>query len=415
MAKRRDDGLGDALDRVFVVLDQAPAGLHDLAAPSADLPSGLPLALIELYARCDGGMLFIDSVELFASAAARLEDGRWAFGSLEGEDLWLDAAGRVWRLDSSLDDEVCEGTRIDRYLGGLIDALALLYDGDGEFADGVFDENGELLPAVAEQQVRAQLRRDAGAPGPRWRLAHAILAADQELPPPSLDDDDDDAAADAHAAHDAADAAHDDAAADDAADDAHAADAAADADADADAHAAHAADAADAADADADEAPEPDEPAAPAPRLVVAPPRDAVALARKELESVVSHAPGFAWAWLDLARISERLGELPGALDEARAAADAATDHHHPQAGYFWAQVARLAVRANDEPGRATAAAHAARLAPTLKAAQLEGARESLEAGDLVSARGLMDLLRAVWPRDLAVLDLARTIDRAEN
>jgi Tfp pilus assembly protein PilF len=136
---------------------------------------------------------------------------------------------------------------------------------------------------------------------------------------------------------------------------------------------------------------------------------------RAELEEVVANEPSFAWAWLDLAKISERIGELTGAVDEARAAAEAALAADHPQAGYFHAQLARLAARTGDEATRAVAAKRAAELAPALKAAQLEGARESLEDGDLVSARGLMDLLRAVWPRDLEVLDLARRIDGAEN
>jgi tetratricopeptide (TPR) repeat protein len=313
----RGDGGPSGLDRVFALLDAAPAGLHDVTPPAEQLPSGLPEPLIDLYARCDGLRLYLDSVELWPSAAVEATDIRWRFGELEGEELLIDARGRLWRHDESLDDLVCEGTRLDRWLAGIVDAMAVLYDADGEFADGVFDDNGELVPAVGERQLRALLKRDPAAPGPRWRLAHALLAQDR------------------------------------------------------------------------------------------------VAEARAELEEVAAAEPGFAWAWLDLARISERLGELPGAVDEARAAADAAASH--PQAGYFHAQLARLAGRAGDEPTRAAAAHRAAALAPELKAAQLDGARSSLAEGDLASARGLLDLLRAVWPRDLDVLDLARQLDAAEN
>src|SRR5262249_34476264 len=99
--------------------------------------------------------------------------------------------------------------------------------------------------------------------------------------------------------------------------------------------------------------------------------------------------------------------------DEARAAADAADGH--PQAGYFHAQLARLASLAGDEPTRAEAARRAADLAPELRSQQLDGARDSLAAGDLASARGLVALLRAVWPRDLEVLALAHQVDAAEN
>ena len=319
--KRRNDERGDGgpgtLDRVLALLDDAPAGLHDVDPPAARLPSGLPEPLIDFYARCDGARLFIDSVELAPSADVVQRGDHWVFGTLEGEDLLIDDRGRVWRSDESLDDLVCEGTKLDRWLAGVVDAIAVLYDDDGEFADGLFDEDGELLPAVGERQLRAALKRDPAAPGPRWRLAHALLA------------------------------------------------------------------------------------------------QDSAVLARAELEEVVAHEPGFAWAWLDLAKISERVGELSGAVDEARAAADAAAEL--PQAGYFQAQLARLASRAGDEATRATAARRAAELAPELKAAQLEGARASLADGDVASARGLIDLLRAVWPRDLEVLELAGRVETSEN
>jgi len=313
----RGDGSPSGLDRVFALLDEAPAGLHDVALPAAQLPSGLPEPLIDFYARCDGARLFLDSLELAPSADVEPRGEHWVFGSLDGEDLLIDPRGRIWRSDESLDDLVCEGTRLDRWLAGVVDALAVLYDADGEFADGSFNEDGELLPAVGERQLRAMLKRDPGAPGPRWRLGHALLA------------------------------------------------------------------------------------------------QDSVAEGRAELEEVVAGAPDFAWAWLDLAKISERLGELPGAIDEARAAAEAATGH--PQAGYFHAQLARLAALAGDEATRATAARRVAELAPELKADQLAGAQESLAAGDAASARGLVDLLRAVWPRDLEVLELARRVETTEN
>ena len=63
--------------------------------------------------------------------------------------------------------------------------------------------------------------------------------------------------------------------------------------------------------------------------------------ARTELEEVVAAAPAFGWAWLDLARLSERSGELDGAIDEAIAAAEA--DPAHEQTAFFWAHAARLA------------------------------------------------------------------------
>ncbi len=313
MAKKRDDG--DPLDRVFAKLEHAPPGLHDVDPPAAELPSGLPAPLIELYARCDGARIFVESIEIAASHAVRFDNGRWHFATIEGDTIAVDHKGKIWRGEESIEDDVCDGTRIDRWLAGQLDAFDLIFDRDGEYADDVFDEDGDIQPAIREQQLRAQLKRDAAAPGPRWRLAHVLVA------------------------------------------------------------------------------------------------QRATEDARNELEQVVADDPVFAWAWLDLARVSEKLGEIGGAIDEARMAAEAAEGVQHPQAGYFWSQVARLASRAGDEMVRAEAATKASLLAPDLKRAQIEGARERIDAGDKASAKGLLDLLRAVWPRDLEVVELACRVE----
>jgi len=313
MAKRRSEA--DPLDRVFELLDEAQPGVHDVDPPAADLPVGLPAPLIELYARCDGARIFSDTLELLPSADVTYDGARWRFAVVDGEPVGVDHKGKVWRTDASIEDDIVDGTRVDRWLAGQLDALALLFDHEGEYNDDVFDEDGEILPIIREKQLRAQLKRDAGAPGPRWKLALVLLE------------------------------------------------------------------------------------------------QGAAEDARNELEQVVADDPAFAWAWLDLARVSERLGEVGGALDEARMAADAAEGVQHPQAGYFWSQVARLAARNGDDMQRAEAATKASLLAPELKKAQLEGARERIDAGDTASAKGLVELLRAVWPRDLEVLELARRIE----
>lgn len=313
---RRDLGR-DPLARVFAALDDAPAGVHDLAPPADELPVGLPGALIELYGHCDGARIFVDSLELAASEHVRFDNGRWRFATLDGDAIAIDHRGRVWRHEPSIEDDVHDGSRLDRWLAGQVDALALLYDSDGEFAPDVFDDDGEIVARVREQQLRAQLKRDPAAPGPRWRLAHVLLAQ-------GADDS-----------------------------------------------------------------------------------------ARDMLEQAVADDPTFAWAWLDLARVSERLGEPGGALDEGRMAAETAEAAQHPQAGYFWAQLARLAARANDDLVRAEAATKVSLLAPGLKRDQLAGVSERIAAGDVDSARGLVELLRAVWPRDLEVLDAMKRLAAA--
>jgi len=314
MAKNRAEDV-DPLDRIFAKLDDAPPGLHDVDPPVDTLPSGLPGALIDLYARCDGARIFVDALEVFPSSAVEEDGGRWRFAELDGETIRVDRKGKVWRHDETVEDEVCDGTRIERWLAGQLDALDLVYDHEGEFIDDVFDDDGEVLPIIREKQLRAQLKRDSGAPAPRWRLAQVLLE------------------------------------------------------------------------------------------------QDAVEEARNELEQVVADDPAFSWAWLDLARVSERIGELSGAIDEARMAAEAAEGVGHPQAGYMWSHVARLAVRAGNDLVRAEAATKASLLAPDLKKAQLAGVRDRLESDDAASAKGLLELLRAVWPRDLEVLELSRRLE----
>ena len=313
MARKRADDL-DPLDRVLGALDEAPPGLHDVDPPAEELAPGLPPPLIELYARCDGARLFVDSLELLPSHEVEFDTARWRFALVDGDSVAIDHHGKIWRFDPSIEDDICDGTRLDRWLAGQIDAIGELFDGDGEYAEDVFDEDGDILTAVRERMLRAQIKRDAAAPGPRWRLAHVLLE------------------------------------------------------------------------------------------------QGATENARDQLEQVVADDPAFAWAWLDLARVSERLGEVGGAIDEARMAADVAEGIQHPQAGYFWSQVARLAVRAGDDMIRAEAATKASLLAPDLKRAQIDGAKERLDAGDKASAKGLVELLRAVWPRDLEVLELAKRL-----
>jgi hypothetical protein len=314
MGKKRDQI--DPLDRVFELLDEAPPGLHDVDPPSNELPSGLPTPLIELYARCDGARIFVEALHIVPSSDVVVtEAGRWQFASLDGEPIAIDARGKIWRTDETVDDDVCEATRLDRWLAGQLDALDLVFDHDGEYRDDVFDEDGDVMPIIREKQLRAQLKRDAAAPGPRWRLAHVLIE------------------------------------------------------------------------------------------------QESIVEARNELEQVVADDPAFSWAWLDLARVSEQLGDRQNAIDEGRMAAEAAEGVQHPQAGYFWSQVARLAVAGNDDLVRAEAATKASLLAPNLKRAQIDGARERIDAGDPESAKGLIEILRAVWPRDLEVLELARRLE----
>jgi hypothetical protein len=305
------------VDRIVDALERSPSGLHDLGDASINIPDEWPAALADVYFAFDGARLFNESIVLTPSTAVERDGQHWVVGDVGGDEIRVDKKGRVWRLDEETGDQVMDGSAFDRWLHGVIDAETLLFDGDGEFAEAAFDDAGDVTAEVEQARLRAQMKRDGRAPGPRWRLARLLARqGDTER-------------------------------------------------------------------------------------------------ARILLEEVVHHLPDFPWAWLDLARIGEQVGELDSAYDEAQMAAEAAEKSHHDQIGYFWAQAARLAARRGAEAERARCAARALAADPGLVRAQIAGAEQNLEDGDLASARGLAALARAVAPRDLTAADLARRIDIA--
>lgn len=314
---RRDDGEDTTVDRIIAALDRWPDGMHDLGEPTIDLPHAWPVSVTDVYLAMGGARLFGEAIVLLppAEIGPPGDGGLVECGTFDDAPLWFDARGRIWREDADTGDRYVDGTALDRWLLGAIDATALLHDPDGEFAEDAFTDDGELTPETEVARAWAQVKRDGKAPGPRWRLAR-LLAASGDLDG-----------------------------------------------------------------------------------------------SRRELEEVVAVEPGLPWAWLDLARISERLGELSGALDEARAAADA--DPAHEQRAYFFAEAARLAAAAGNEAARAELAARATTADPGMVRAQVAGAETQITEGDLDTAAHLAGLARALAPRDLSVIDVVRRIDAA--
>ncbi|HUQ07718.1 MAG TPA: hypothetical protein VM261_34730 [Kofleriaceae bacterium] len=308
-----------AVDRVLGALERWPDGMHDLGEPTVDVPQRWPASVVDVYLTMDGARLFGDAIVIHPSKELPPadDDGMVQFATFDDEPLWFDPKGRVWRVDPDTGDRYVDGTSLDRWLLGAIEASGLLFDVDGEFAEDAFTEEGELTPEVAEARARAQVKRDAKAPGPRWRLAR-LLVEQGEL-----------------------------------------------------------------------------------------------AQAREELETVVGHEATLSWAWLDLARISEKLGELGGAIDEARAAAEANPAHEHR--AYFFAEAARYAAMAGDEAQRVQLARDALAADPGLVKGQLAGANDRLGEGEIDAAAHLASMAKALAPRDLEVIDLVRRVDAART
>lgn len=307
---------GSVPERIRAVLKHFAPGVHRLGEPAFLLDTALPDALATVYRCFDGAEIFHETIVLVPSSEVKCEtsDGeeRWRIGEISGDDLFVDSAGRVWRFETDTSEWLEDGSRLDRWLLGVVEAEAMLYEPDGEFVEDMFDENGDLLASASERMLRRVLKRDRAAPAPRWRLAQALLREDK------------------------------------------------------------------------------------------------LESAREQLEEVVQSRPGFAWAWFDLARISEKLGNLQGALDEARTAAEAHPDYEY--AGFFWAHAARLAAAMGDEAERAACAAQALARAPDFVGAQREGAAANLEDDELEAALTLAELAAALAPRDLMVCDLLARI-----
>lgn len=180
---RPDAGPAEPLltsDRICELCDSYPDGLHDLAAPATVLDAELPRALAEVYRTFDGATFFHEDMVLLPSSAARRVDGRWQIGTLQGELVGIDEKGAVWVCEADSEEWIQEGSRVDRWLFGVLERLAGLYDNEGEFLEDAFDEDGELTDEAYERGLRAILKRDKEAPATRWRLAR-LLVARQEL------------------------------------------------------------------------------------------------------------------------------------------------------------------------------------------------------------------------------------------
>lgn len=131
--------------------------------------------------------------------------------------------------------------------------------------------------------------------------------------------------------------------------------------------------------------------------------------ARECLERVVETQPDFAWAWFDLSRISEEVGEIEAACDEAEMAGQANEEYEH--ASFFLGHAARLAEMAGLDARASSLSERVLSLDPDLPRRHREGARELIEAGDEIAAKHLLQVAKTLAPRDLETLDLLRQLD----
>ena len=305
--------------RLAARIHEQPAGWHHVREPCALLDAELPPQLAAIYREFDGADLFHEAIVLWPSARARKRTDapgqvpNFLIGEIAGDDLVVDRRDRVFRLESDTGEWLPEGSALGRWLLGAVEAEAMLYDEEGEFAEDAFEDSGEVSLEVGLRMHRCVLARDKNAPAPRWRLARLQVIAG------ALDE------------------------------------------------------------------------------------------ARGHLEQVVEHTPDFPWAWYDLARISEALGERDGALEEYLQAAECRPGYEHE--AFFLACAARVARALGDEDRRRLLAERATALAGDLARAQRDGAQSLLDHGlddpsDAAAALERAELAVALAPRDLSALDL---------
>jgi tetratricopeptide (TPR) repeat protein len=128
--------------------------------------------------------------------------------------------------------------------------------------------------------------------------------------------------------------------------------------------------------------------------------------ARKLLDRLVARAPAFAWAHFDRGKLLAAEGDL----EKAEEAFLQAGSLPGPYAAFFVAHAARAAADRGDEASRRKHAERALELRPDLARLQKEAAQARAAEGVLDESRELVALARALAPRDLELLELARRL-----
>lgn len=164
-------------DRFREEIHKYAAGVHTLGEPaSAADVEGLPQELASFLRSWNGAELFIDAYSIRPSQRLEREGDLLVFGdAADGDRFALRPDGAVVRLEADTGEVLIEGTSFARWLEGLVAAESVIYDREGEFRDGVFDDTGEeLKPEAIVRRERKALRVDPDAPAPAWRLARAL-------------------------------------------------------------------------------------------------------------------------------------------------------------------------------------------------------------------------------------------------
>ena len=147
--------------------------MHQISDPGYLMDSEFPAGLKKCLYEADGMSLYFEAITIFSSKEIkRTEDGHWYIGHYNHE-IFCDDKGLVFSKEE--DFYVQEGKDLETFIYGTADAEKTLYGKDGEFKEGLFDDNGELLLDNAIAYETKKIERDKRALGPMWRLANLYV------------------------------------------------------------------------------------------------------------------------------------------------------------------------------------------------------------------------------------------------
>ncbi|MCA9682674.1 MAG: hypothetical protein KC457_10795 [Myxococcales bacterium] len=195
MGRRRDHAIESILDRIEDRLIDAPEGLHQVGEPaSADdlaaaAKAGLEPEVLALWRRWDGLDLgngearllsLAEQVEATAAASDEgiLRPGDRVIGEFGAAilvvpaDPWAEG-GEVMMVEDD-GERAPYASSVGKLALGLVAEMSLLYDDEGEYRDGLFEEHGQLAEKAERKLLRRRLDFDEDAPFPRFRLAQLL-------------------------------------------------------------------------------------------------------------------------------------------------------------------------------------------------------------------------------------------------